>query len=223
MGLSASPFSFKDQLAFYGAYHANKVNVAIHIVCVPLIFMSLETLLITSGWSLAGISASLPPVLQAPVQRFELLLAQHVPPALYAHLNPGSLLAAVYLAYYYVLDVATAALFTPLWIAYYYASYALAEHVPNGRLIAWGFFAFSWVAQFYGHGVHEGRAPALMDNLLGALVLAPLFVFVEVLFEFGYRPELHKWLKNAVGKQVLEFRHEQKHRKETGKDTAKAL
>jgi uncharacterized membrane protein YGL010W len=25
----------------------------------------------------------------------------------------------------------------------------------------------SWIAQFYGHGVHEKRAPALLDNLLG--------------------------------------------------------
>ena len=27
-----------------------------------------------------------------------------------------------------------------------------------------------WVAQFYGHGVHERRAPALLDNLLGGKV-----------------------------------------------------
>ena len=24
-----------------------------------------------------------------------------------------------------------------------------------------------WIAQLYGHGVHEGRSPALLDNLLG--------------------------------------------------------
>ena len=26
--------------------------------------------------------------------------------------------------------------------------------------------AISWIAQFVGHGVFEGRKPALMDNLL---------------------------------------------------------
>jgi len=26
---------------------------------------------------------------------------------------------------------------------------------------------FSWIAQFIGHGVAEGRAPALLDNLIG--------------------------------------------------------
>lgn len=25
----------------------------------------------------------------------------------------------------------------------------------------------TWIAQFYGHGVHEKRAPALLDNLIG--------------------------------------------------------
>lgn len=39
MGLSASPLSLKEQLAFYGAYHSNHVNVAIHIICVPLIYV----------------------------------------------------------------------------------------------------------------------------------------------------------------------------------------
>lgn len=28
-----------------------------------------------------------------------------------------------------------------------------------------GVHVVSWIAQFYGHGVHEGRAPALLDNL----------------------------------------------------------
>lgn len=27
--------------------------------------------------------------------------------------------------------------------------------------------AFSWIAQFIGHGFAEGRAPALLDNLVG--------------------------------------------------------
>ena len=67
-------------------------------------------------------------------------------------------------------------------------------------------FVLSWLLQFYGHGVHEGRAPALLDNLLGAVVLAPLFVFIEVLFCFGYRPELQRWLKKETGRLILAFR-----------------
>jgi stalled ribosome alternative rescue factor ArfA len=33
----------------------------------------------------------------------------------------------------------------------------------------------SWIAQFVGHGKYEGRKPALLDNLVQALFLAPLF------------------------------------------------
>jgi len=46
----------------------------------------------------------------------------------------------------------------------------------------------SWIAQFIGHGVFEKRAPALLDNLLYTLA-APLFIIVEILFEFGYKPD----------------------------------
>jgi uncharacterized membrane protein YGL010W len=31
---------------------------------------------------------------------------------------------------------------------------------------------FTWVAQFVGHGVFEGRAPALLDNLVGGACLS---------------------------------------------------
>lgn len=37
-----------------------------------------------------------------------------------------------------------------------------------------------WVAQFVGHGVFEGRAPALLDNLFQAFFMAPVFVILEV-------------------------------------------
>jgi uncharacterized membrane protein YGL010W len=36
-----------------------------------------------------------------------------------------------------------------------------------------------WVAQFVGHGVFEGRAPALLDNLVQAFFMAPIFVIME--------------------------------------------
>jgi uncharacterized membrane protein YGL010W len=41
-----------------------------------------------------------------------------------------------------------------------------------------------WLAQFLGHGLLEGRSPALLDNLLQAFFMAPVFVLLEV----GTRP-----------------------------------
>lgn len=67
----------------------------------------------------------------------------------------------------------------------------------------------SWLAQFVGHGKFEGRAPALLDNLVQALLLAPLFVWIEILFFFGYRPELKARMEKNVEIEIAKFRKEQ--------------
>ncbi|RQM05221.1 hypothetical protein DH86_00004229 [Scytalidium sp. 3C] len=59
---------------------------------------------------------------------------------------------------------------------------------------------------FVGHGVFEGRAPALLDNLVQALVMAPFFVFLEILFKFGYRPELQARVEKNVLQQIEKFK-----------------
>ena len=80
--------------------------------------------------------------------------------------------------------------------------------------------------------MHEGRAPALLDNLLGgkssprvdddkvnvtpfriALVLAPLFVHFEVLFALGLFKQTKKDLHNDVAKLKAELRLKQKEAK----------
>jgi 2-hydroxy fatty acid dioxygenase len=65
----------------------------------------------------------------------------------------------------------------------------------------------SWIAQFLGHGVFEGRSPALLDNLVQALVLAPFFVWMEVLFMLGYRPELKARVDKAVEKEIEKYKN----------------
>ncbi|CAA2983319.1 uncharacterized endoplasmic reticulum membrane [Olea europaea subsp. europaea] len=47
---------------------------------------------------------------------------------------------------------------------------------------------FCWTGQFIGHGVFEKRAPALLDNLVQAFLMAPFFVLLEALSFFGYEP-----------------------------------
>lgn len=63
-----------------------------------------------------------------------------------------------------------------------------------------------WLLQFLGHGVFEGRAPALLDNLVQAIFLAPLFVWLEFLFKFGYRRELQARVEKAVKIEIAKFR-----------------
>jgi 2-hydroxy fatty acid dioxygenase len=86
--------------------------------------------------------------------------------------------------------------------------WALAAHVG------------SWVAQFVGHGTFEGRKPALLDNLFQAFFLAPLFVWLEVLFMFGYRPDLQQRIESLVKQDIAKFRASQQ---VNGKTNGKAV
>lgn len=123
MSSSVSPFNLKKQLAFYGAYHTNKVNVAIHVVCVPIIIwcvreaalrvhvahpltchslpassLSRGTLLLLAG---LGPLPS-PPQLTALNSYFPDALTKHV------ELNWSAIFMSVYWLYYATLDTTAA-------------------------------------------------------------------------------------------------------------------
>ena len=91
-----------------------------------------------------------------------------------------------------------------------YSDHLTTKYGVTANYWAGGIFVSSWVAQFIGHGVFEGRAPALLDNLVQALVLAPFFVWMEVLFSFGFRPELKSRVDSAVEKEVEKYRKSRK-------------
>lgn len=101
-----------------------------------------------------------------------------------------------------------------------------AANVPSAQFVALALHISSWIMQFYGHGVHEGRKPSLFDNLVqctlslllcallfdlfsrsaAALVMAPFFVFLETLFALGYNPKLAKEIDAQAAKDVAAFR-----------------
>ena len=60
--------------------------------------------------------------------------------------------------------------------------------------------------QFIGHGVFEGRAPALLDSLDQAFITAPLFVVLEVLFFFGYRKQFYNECMEEVKLEIEKFK-----------------
>lgn len=96
-------------------------------------------------------------------------------------------------------------LYVPFLSGLLYAANAFSAY-PNAGYIALVIHVFSWIMQFYGHGKHEKRSPALLDNLVQALVLAPLFVWLELLFLLGYRPELHKKIDADAKKAIADWR-----------------
>lgn len=85
-------------------------------------------------------------------------------------------------------------------------NYLYSVDPKTATAVAGGIFVVAWILQFVGHGKFEGRAPALLDNLTQALFLAPLFVWLELLFHFGYRKELQERVNEKVAKNVADFK-----------------
>jgi uncharacterized membrane protein YGL010W len=83
---------------------------------------------------------------------------------------------------------------------------ALIENSTLTNQVAIATHIICWILQFIGHGAFEHRAPALFDNLVQAIFLAPLFVWLELLFKFGYRRELQSRVENAVQIEIAKFR-----------------
>jgi uncharacterized membrane protein YGL010W len=87
-----------------------------------------------------------------------------------------------------------------------YGDHLTSTYGATANKWAGGVFLASWIAQFIGHGKFERRAPALLDNIVQALLLAPFFVWFEILFTLGYRPELKKRVDKAVEEDIRKFK-----------------
>ncbi|KAJ2506059.1 hypothetical protein GGI11_006789 [Coemansia sp. RSA 2049] len=192
-------FDIRHEFSKYGEYHANKINVAIHMVFVPTIL-----------WCSVGLTTALTP---------QHLFAYPKPVSTALDWLPGPNplpnASAIYVLgcalFYLALDQVAGLLIAPLLYTILVSSqeYALGGS-PGSTKVLLAVFVVAWAAQFVGHGVFERRAPALLDNLMQALVMAPFFVFLEVLFACGYRPDLHRQLRSEIGTRILAFRRSQK-------------
>jgi uncharacterized membrane protein YGL010W len=121
--------------------------------------------------------------------------------------NLGTLASVLYSTLYILMEPVAGSLLAPLLIGgTAYANHLTSTYGSTANNWAIGVHIFSWLAQFVGHGVFEGRAPALKDNLIQAVFLAPFFVWMEVLFFFGYRPELKIRLDSAVVVEIDKYR-----------------
>ncbi|KAL8817240.1 MAG: hypothetical protein Q9223_003891 [Gallowayella weberi] len=178
--------NLEKQLLFYGSYHDNPVNVAIHLLCVPILLITAFLL-----------GTNTPPLVPMP----DWLVIPNLPS------NLGTVACFIYATLYTLMEPVAGGMLAPLMLA----STAYANHLTStyGQIAnywALGLHVASWVAQFIGHGAFEGRAPALLDNLVQAFFLAPFFVWMEFLFRLGYRPELKSRLDSAVEKEVQKYR-----------------
>ncbi|RKP13752.1 hypothetical protein BJ684DRAFT_4544, partial [Piptocephalis cylindrospora] len=182
-------FDFEKQLSFYGQYHANKFNVLVHVLCVPAIVWSALVLLSTTG-----------PVLDVSVGPI-LTQVGLVPTA-------ALLSTLFYVGYYILLEPVAGLLYAPILLGMCGHATLFQSSHPNYLSCALYVQLFSWTAQILAHRFAEGRSPAFLDNISQAFFLAPLFVFIEILFMLGYRPALQKRLRNEVGVAITKFRRE---------------
>lgn len=121
--------------------------------------------------------------------------------------NLGTVACLAYATLYILMEPVAGGILAPLMLAgTAYANHLTSTYGQTANYWALGLHVTSWIAQFVGHGWFEGRAPALMDNLVQACFLAPFFVWMEILFLLGYRPELKSRLDKAVEKEVQRFR-----------------
>ncbi|KAI0012899.1 DUF962-domain-containing protein [Xylariaceae sp. FL0662B] len=187
--------NLEKQLTFYGAYHHNSINIAIHMACVPLILLT--------GFTIAANTGTLIPLPK-------ILTIPHL------DLNLGTLAAFTWGALYVLLEPVAGTILALICLGAAAVSNTLLSRNPAlTNQVAITVHVVCWLLQFLGHGVFERRAPALLDNLVQAVFLAPLFVWLELLFKFGYRRELQHRVEKAVQAEIDKFR------KQNASDTVK--
>ncbi|KAJ4293440.1 hypothetical protein N0V90_008723 [Kalmusia sp. IMI 367209] len=116
-------------------------------------------------------------------------------------LNLGTLASLTYSSLYLVLSPNLAGVgLAPLVLGAASLANRLTSTYDRTKVntIAVAVHVVSWILQFIGHGKYEGRKPALLDNLVQALFLAPLFVWYEILFKLGF----YKGLKKEVEAEI---------------------
>ncbi|CAN0121569.1 unnamed protein product [Pylaiella littoralis] len=185
----SSLFSLEDQFTFYSSYHNNRVNRAIHLLCIwPIVWTGYAILTQCSFGTLpAGILEKLPLRDEA------------------WNLHLGTPIALVYIFVFLIMDPIAGGLASLMMASTYFTSNMWMAD-GGSVLVATAAHILGWLAQIYGHVAHEGRAPALLDNLFQAFLAAPLFVVCEVLFDLGYKKNMQQRIKIKRDANIAEFR-----------------
>merc|ERR1712241_737228 len=193
-GSTSGILDLKKQFVFYAPYHNHPVNVLIHLGCIWN--------LMWSGMCLLHFTPSLAP---APSLLAKLPLLGGTP------INLQLLVTTIYVVTYVLMDpmagtlAAAMVLFLHKWTFELVTANAPVQGYPLLHAVI-VFHLVMWVAQFIGHGVFEGRAPALLDSWQQAFITAPLFVVLEVLFFLGYRAEFYQDCMAEVKLEINKFR-----------------
>jgi uncharacterized membrane protein YGL010W len=136
--------TIQDWFDAYGQSHRNKVNKAIHWICVPLIFYSLIGILsLVSFGFLYGL----------------------VPESLIPYLHLGTVLMLFGIVFFLRLSrsIALGMVVVSVIILYLVHSAHLSFGADVWKFFV-GIFVVSWIGQFIGHKI-EGAKPSFFDDL----------------------------------------------------------
>lgn len=129
----------------YGVSHQTKLNIAIHYICVPVIFLSL-----------IGLLASIP-VPEA--------ITGMLPASLAPFVHFGTIVIILGLIYYLRLSLVlffSMLVFSAL-VLFVIHQIDLLQIAPLWSIML-GIFVIAWIGQFIGHH-HEGKKPSFLKDL----------------------------------------------------------
>lgn len=152
----------------YQESHQNKTNIIIHIICVPLIFISLFYLLYAI------------PFPEFTIGNFKIQKS--------AYLNWGILIYYFLLIFWFRQKIKIGLVFFIIGLLLTYSSVFIYEFLFCGFVkvplfIFLSIFIISWIGQFYGHKI-EGKKPSFIDDLK-FLLIGPIWVVYKI---FGKTP-----------------------------------
>jgi 2-hydroxy fatty acid dioxygenase len=203
-------------LAFYGVYHRNPWNQAIHFVGVPMILWSLLVLAAHVPLLTMGNSTKQSSLLVDSLGGWWWGLPQYPP-------TWATLIVLLYVAFYLRIDVVGALLYLPILLFMYktaveWTARCVVQQDDTGtnnnsskttrRLVQWAIVVhvLGWYLQIHpGHIILEGAQPAGVANLGAALTTAPLFAFYEGVWFLGFRKELQQRVLDLVAVYTQEL------------------
>jgi len=187
-------YDLTEQASIYGSYHNNKWNKLVHFIFVPMIIYA--TLLWLSFISLP----------------FKLPLPESFVTSQATTFNFAMILVVVSCLYYSTLDplVSFTMFLTFMGMCFsankVVATYGVTDCIYLGiilQIVGWG------CQVSIGHGVFEGRSPALTESLFQVIV-SPFFLYLEFFFIFGYRGTLQKEIDRRSQEKIAKWKSQKK-------------
>ncbi len=200
-------FSLADQLSFYASYHQERRNQRVHLLFVPIIFCSALTALATVKTELATPAAEFQPIKNIFLFTENNFPHYFIPFIQWIRINflfNFSFFLWILFSFLYFLLSPFISL--PLNFILFFLYLIGNDIAYNYSSISFSFIILSqligWISQIFSHFYFERRRPAVFDSIFQSIFLAPMFVWVETLFELGFLPELREETQRRVQERL---------------------